>query len=110
MDLSGRTSVEAAKKVIGENLQYIDDCRSTIADYQSEIDKKRESVDALKKKVGELRQKIHNLEVKIEDYEYCIKHYEEFIVTADSERFEYLVTNLALTQFIASGGGLDMIK
>lgn len=88
-------SVEIAKKLIGEDNDLIQNCR----DYISEINSR---IEELEDKIDEQKKVLENLQNSL-DYE------KKYLQEANDERKEYLIDRLALQQFIANGGGLDML-
>lgn len=88
-------SVTTAKKLIEENNDMIESYRS------------RET--ATLKRIAELKSKIENQKKALEILQGSLSGEEQYLEDLKSEKFEYLVDNLALKTFIANGGGLDMI-
>jgi len=109
MDKKGRTSIDVARFCIEENNEQIEWYRKHIIDQQKTIDRNKASIAECQKEISNLTRRISQLKSTIIDLNTSIRDIEHDIIEADAVKFEYLVTNQALTAFIASGGGLDML-
>lgn len=88
-------SIEIAKKLIKENNSDIEDFRN--------------AEEIIQKRIEEYKQNIAVHERQIRTLQSALAMAEEDLQRKRNQRQEYLVDNLALSMFIANGGGLDMI-